>query len=94
MRGSVSLPGPISSFTLAPGFNGFLVINLFKLPFQAFYWKNITGPTLLTDLVLLPALALGFFTGIKLVNNLRDSSYRKVVIVLTLVGSVLMLLKR
>ncbi len=72
----------------------FLVINLFKLPFQAFYWKNITGTTLLTDLLLLPALAIGFFTGIKLVNKLKDSSYRKVVIVLTLVGSVMMLLKR
>jgi uncharacterized membrane protein YfcA len=72
----------------------FLVINLFKLPFQAFYWKNINSTTLLTDLLLLPALALGFFTGIKLVNKLKDSSYRKVVIVLTLVGSVMMLLKR
>ncbi len=71
----------------------FLVINLFKLPFQTFYWKNITSTTLLTDLWLLPALALGFFTGIKLVNKLKDSSYRKVVIVLTLVGSVMMLLK-
>ena len=72
----------------------FLVINLFKLPFQAFYWNNINGTTLLTDLLLLPALALGFSTGIKLVNKLKDSSYRKVVIVLTLFGSVMMLLKR
>lgn len=72
----------------------FLVINLFKLPFQAFYWKNITASTLLTDLVLLPSLALGFLLGINLVNKLKDSSYRKVVMLLTLVGSVLMLLKR
>ena len=72
----------------------FLVINLFKLPFQVFYWKNITGNTLLTDLVLLPALALGFVLGIKLVNKLQDSSYRKLVMLLTLAGSVLMLLKK
>lgn len=72
----------------------FLVINLFKLPFQAFYWKNITGATLLTDALLLPGLALGFLIGLKLVNKLQDTSYRKVVIALTLVGSVLMLLKR
>lgn len=72
----------------------FLVINLFKLPFQVFYWKNITAHSLLTDLALLPALALGFLLGIQLVNKLQDNSYRKVVIVLTLVGSVLMIVKR
>jgi uncharacterized membrane protein YfcA len=71
----------------------FLVINLFKLPFQAFYWKNINDTTLLTDVILLPALALGFLIGIKLVNKLRDTSYRKVVIVLTLIGSLFMLFK-
>ncbi len=72
----------------------FLVINLFKLPFQVFYWKNINGDSLYTDLLLLPALALGFVLGIKLVNKLQDNSYRKVVIALTLAGSVLMLVKR
>lgn len=72
----------------------FLVINLFKLPFQMFYWKNITEQSLQTDLLLLPALALGFFSGIQLVSKLQDSSYRKVVMLLTLVGSVLMLLKK
>lgn len=72
----------------------FLVINLFKLPFQVFYWKNITAHSLLTDLALLPALALGFLLGIQLVNKLQDNSYRKVVMALTLVGSVLMLLRK
>ncbi len=72
----------------------FLVINFFKLPFQIFYWKNITGDTLYTDLILLPALISGFVLGIKIVKRLQDNSYRKVVIALTLIGSVLMLLKR
>lgn len=72
----------------------FLVINFFKLPFQIFYWKNINTSTLFADLMLLPALAVGFILGIKLVKKLQDNSYRKVVIVLTLIGSVLMLLKR
>lgn len=72
----------------------FLVINLFKLPFQVFYWKNINSHTLLTDLFLLPALVLGFVLGIRVVDQLKDNSYRKVVMLLTLFGSVLMLLKR
>lgn len=71
----------------------FLVINLFKLPFQVFFWKNIHADTLLTDIVLLPALALGFVSGLRIVKHLQDSHYRRVVIVLTLVGAVAMLLK-
>ena len=72
----------------------FLVINLFKLPFQAVYWKNINAISLQTDLLLLPALAVGFWAGIKLVNRIKDEHYGKVVIVLTLIGAVTIFLKR
>jgi uncharacterized membrane protein YfcA len=72
----------------------FLVINLFKLPFQVFYWKNITGPTLQTDLMLLPALILGFWAGIKIVSRIKDESYRIVVIALTFLGAVVIFFKR
>jgi len=71
----------------------FLVINLFKLPFQVFYWKNITAGTLQTDLFLLPALMLGFWAGIKIVAKIEDDNYRKIVIVLTLIGAVVIFLK-
>ena len=72
----------------------FLVINLFKLPFQVFYWKNITAVTLQTDLLLLPALIAGFWTGLKIVSKIKDDSYRKVVIVLTLLGAIVIFVKR
>jgi len=72
----------------------FLVMNLFKLPFQVFYWKNINATSLQTDLVLLPALALGFWAGIKIVTRIKDDNYRKAVIVLTLIGSIAIFLKR
>lgn len=72
----------------------FLVINLFKLPFQVLYWKNITAASLQTDLLLLPALALGFWAGLKIVSRIKDDNYRKVVIVLTLIGAVVIFLKR
>ena len=71
----------------------FLVINLFKLPFQVFYWKNITTNSLQTDLLLIPALALGFFIGLKIVKRIKDDHYRKVVIALTLIGAVVIFLK-
>lgn len=72
----------------------FLTINLFKLPFQVFFWKNITAASLWVDLLLLPALVLGFFAGIRLVAKIKDDSYRKVVIVLTVIGAVVIFLKR
>lgn len=72
----------------------FLVMNLFKLPFQVFYWKNINLQTLQTDLVLLPALLLGFLLGIRFTNRIKDLHYRKMVLALTLIGSMLMLLKK
>jgi uncharacterized protein len=72
----------------------FLLINLFKLPFQVFYWKNITATSLLTDLALVPFLILGFWCGIKLVARIKDDLYRQVVIVLTLIGAIFIFLKR
>ncbi|MFN8344887.1 MAG: sulfite exporter TauE/SafE family protein [Spirosomataceae bacterium] len=71
----------------------FLFINLFKLPFQAFFWKNITLSTLKLDLMLLPAVFLGFFVGIRLVALIRDNSYRKVILALTLLGAIVIFMK-
>jgi uncharacterized membrane protein YfcA len=45
------------------------------------------------DLLLLPALAIGFIAGVLLVKKIQDEQYRKLVIVLTLIGSVIMLVK-
>lgn len=72
----------------------FLVINLFKLPFQAFYWKNITPGTLQLDLLLLPALALGFWAGLILVGRIDERHYRRIVFALTIAGALVMLVKR
>lgn len=72
----------------------FLVINLFKLPFQVLVWKNVTGQTLWIDLLLLPSLLLGFFLGIRIVARIGDDNYRKVVIVLTLIGAFFIFFKR
>lgn len=72
----------------------FLVVNLFKLPFQIFYWKNINEESLKIDLLLLPALAIGFICGIKITKQLKDNSYRKLVMLLTLAGAIVIFLKK
>ena len=72
----------------------FLVINLFKLPFQIFFWKNITTESLYTDLLLLPSVLIGFWLGIKIVSKIKEDNYRKVVIVLTFLGALAIFFKR
>lgn len=72
----------------------FLVINLFKLPFQIFFWKNITQESLYTDLLLLPFAVIGFWIGVKIVSRIKEDNYRKVVIVLTFLGALAIFFKR
>ena len=72
----------------------FLVINLFKLPFQIFVWKNIDANSLTIDLWLLPSLFAGFLLGVNIVKKIKDDNYRKIVIVLTLIGAMVIFLKK
>ncbi len=72
----------------------FLVINLFKLPFQIFFWKNITPESLYTDLFLLPSVVIGFWIGVKIVSKIKEDNYRKVVILLTFLGALAIFFKR
>jgi hypothetical protein len=61
---------------------------------QAFFWKNITTESLQIDAMLVPTLAIGFWMGIRIVGRIKEEYYRKLVLLLTLAGSVLMLIKR
>jgi uncharacterized membrane protein YfcA len=71
----------------------FLAINYFKLPFQVFFWNNINASTLKTDLLLLPALITGFIIGVRIVAFIKDSSYRRLIILLTFIGAVFIFLR-
>jgi len=72
----------------------FLIMNLFKLPFQIFIWKNISIESIKIDALLLPTLAIGFLLGLKLVDKVKEKDYRRLIIILTLIGSLLMLFKK
>jgi uncharacterized membrane protein YfcA len=72
----------------------FLCMNLFKLPFQIFYWKNISFTSFKTDVLLIPGLLFGFYIGVKIIDKIKDDHYRKLVILLTLIGSIILLVKQ
>ena len=71
----------------------FLIINVFKLPFHFFIWHTISEETLLLDLKLIPGIILGFIVGIKLVKMINEVFFRKMILVLTALGAIIILFK-
>ncbi|MDD3723403.1 MAG: sulfite exporter TauE/SafE family protein [Lutibacter sp.] len=68
----------------------FLIINVFKLPFHIFVWKTVTSYSLLLNLFLVPAILIGFISGVALVKLLNNEVYRKFIMVVTAIGALLM----
>jgi len=71
----------------------FFIVNLCKLPFHIFVWETITTETLLINLKLIPALFIGLFIGVRLVKIIREGFYRKLILILTALGAVLILFR-
>ncbi len=71
----------------------FLLINVIKLPFHLFVWDTLQVEAVPMILALLPALALGMLFGIWLVKRIREGVFRKLILILTALGAILLLLK-
>lgn len=70
----------------------FLIINLSKVPFHVVVWETISLNTVLLDIVLIPAIALGVFIGITIINKINDKLFRLLVITMTAVTAIAMIL--
>jgi uncharacterized protein len=66
----------------------FFIVNVFKMPLQIWGWHNITLKTLSFNLILLPAIALGAFFGIKVVQLIPESAYRWFVVAATFISAI------
>lgn len=71
----------------------FFIINLFKVPFHVFVWETINLGSFLTSLSYFPFLFLGLFVGVKVVARINDKNYRKLILILTAIGSVVLFLR-
>jgi uncharacterized membrane protein YfcA len=69
----------------------FLIVNYSKVPLQIIFWKNITWSTLGFVSVLIPAIALGAYLGVKLVKLLPEKAYRIFILVSTAVSAFFLL---
>ena len=69
----------------------FFIVNVFKLPLQIWGWHNITLQTLGFNLMLLPAIALGAFAGIRIVKLMHESAYRWFIVAATFLSAIALL---
>jgi uncharacterized membrane protein YfcA len=70
----------------------FFIVNLSKLPLQIWGWHNITLKTITFNIILLPAIALGAFLGIKIVKLIPENAYRWFVVVATFISAMALLI--
>ena len=91
--------GPIFSvYLLAMGFkkNGFMgtttwfffIINLTKVPLQILFWHNITPKTLMLNIVIIPAIALGAVLGALTIKKINEKAFRSLILVMTAIAAI------
>lgn len=70
----------------------FLVVNLLKVPLQAFVWHNITWDSLALNLLMLPVIGIGALIGVRIVKMLPERAFRRFVQVVTVISVILMII--
>lgn len=70
----------------------FLIINIIKLPFHIFIWNTISTDSLVLNLKLLPGIFIGFLVGIRIIKLINEVFFRKMILVLTALGAILILI--
>ena len=69
----------------------FFLVNLFKVPIHIWSWGTITSETMWIDLKLALCTIVGFFIGVRIVAMIHNEFYRKMILVLTAFGALLIL---
>lgn len=70
----------------------FLIVNYLKIPLQVLVWHNISLKSLRFDLLVMPFIVVGAFLGVLLVKKVSEKLFRKLLISLTLISTVLLFL--
>ncbi len=85
----LSMRLPKNSF-IGTGAFFYLILNVIKVPLHFFVWHSITLNTLQMNLVMLPAVALGAYTGKKIVRYIPEKEFRIFVTVVISVSAVML----
>ena len=71
----------------------FLVVNLLKVPIQAFVWHNITWQSFSLNAMMLPVILIGAFIGIRIVKWFPEKAFHRFVQAVTVLAVILMLVR-
>lgn len=71
----------------------FFIINIFKMPFHIFVWETVGVENIAVLIRLIPAIIVGFFCGVQLVNKINEKAFRKMILILTAFGAIMIFLK-
>lgn len=86
----LSMMLPKNSF-IGTGAWFFLIINLFKIPFHVMVWETIDINTITLNLAMLPAIMIGAYIGVKVVNYIPEKPYRIFIIATTALAALKLL---
>lgn len=65
----------------------FFVINIIKLPFQIFAWHTLSWQSFGYTLSTLPAIAIGFFVGTRIVKRIPEKTFRYFIMGMTMLAA-------
>ena len=66
----------------------FFIVNLIKVPLQIFVWTNITGQTLLINLLLVPVIGIGAVFGANVIKRVNEKVFRYITVGVTIIVSI------
>jgi hypothetical protein len=64
---------------------------VFELPFHIFVWETIQIESLKISMVLVPFVITGLYVGVKLVKIIKENAYRKLILLFTASGALVIL---
>ncbi|ROR31567.1 hypothetical protein EDD66_101184 [Mobilisporobacter senegalensis] len=70
----------------------FFIINIMKLPFQIFFWNNITPTTILVGICLIPVIAVGAILGSIFIKRINEKIFHKLILFMTAVAALRLLM--
>lgn len=71
----------------------FFLINIFKMPFHIWVWETVSIDTFAVVIRLIPAILLGFWAGVKVVARIEEAAFRKMILILTAFGALMIFLR-
>ena len=71
----------------------FFIINLIKLPLHIFVWETVNMESMKQTISLVPSMVIGFILGVALVKRIKEHSYRKMIIIITGLGALVLLFR-